>query len=171
MIETKEKEIDGSVYRVTQLGSKAARRVFLRLSKLIVPALAQSIKGTENIPAILESLVQHLSDDDVDFVCEALASVTKVVDIGTNSKGDKFDSVNNLDKCFEEQFRGKTLQQFQWLAWAIEVNFADFLAESGLKSAMINGAANLMNSASKSPPKSTGGSGESPPVKKFVQEV
>lgn len=115
MRQTKSKDINGVTYNVTQLGATAARKVLIRLARLLGAGAANK----EPIAGIMSAL----NDDDIEYLCSEFGKMT-TVQMGPNTP--------YLNSIFEEHFAGKTLDMLKWLAFCIEVNFEDFLREAGL---------------------------------------
>lgn len=118
--ETKETTIEGTKYRVVQVGAKVGRKVALKLGKV----LASGAK---------DNFAESLNDDDVDFLCEEFSKVTEVF----------FDSGKALylNTVFDEQFAGKYFEMYKWLEFCIELNFGDSLKKAGLTSGAMDQAA------------------------------
>lgn len=128
MIETREKEIDGAVYLVTQMTARRALRMQAKLFKLMGPAFAEmaifAAKNPETaddcIPKVLMLLAQQLDDKNFDeLIVELLSGVRKDNAELTSSKID-------LD------FAGKLDSLFKVAKFVIEVNFSDFFSERGI---------------------------------------
>lgn len=109
------KIIDGTEYQVTPLGAVIGRKVLLRLTKVFSPAL---------LSKDLSSLLEQLDDETLDYLCDTFAESTNVVMQAEKTKvlaplaGDMFD----------KHFARKYMQMFEWLAFCVEVNYADFFA-------------------------------------------
>jgi hypothetical protein len=143
--------IGAHTYKVTQLDALKGRRAFTRLAKLLGPAFAQlQGEGTddEKVARALTSLVDRMSEDDVDFFCDAFAELTEV------SGGAYKKAAPQLDTVFATHFAGNYLEMTRWLIFAMKVNFSSFFGGAG---ALLGQAA----SASTSPTTSTGSSGDS----------
>jgi hypothetical protein len=125
MIETKEKQIGGRgyVYRVTQFGAKKGNQVMVRLAKVI----GKMVGG--DLEQIVTNLVDAIDETQLDFFCDAFASMTEVA--GGDFKGAvKLSS----EGVFDLHFAGEYKEMGQWLLFAIETNYASFLPEGGLAS-------------------------------------
>lgn len=109
-------------YAVTQLDAVKGRRVFARLLKVAAPALASLSGGSkvkpDDLAKGLAALAETLSEDDVDFFCDAFAPSTTV----TLADG----KAPRLSDIFAVHFAGKYLELVKWLAFALEVNFGPF---------------------------------------------
>jgi hypothetical protein len=141
--ETKETTIDGTKYRVTQLGALAASRVMLRLGNAIKRS------QSENVSAEL------LTDDEWEFCRSAFADSTSF-DLAIQAKAGTVKQA--LSDHFDEHFAGKPGQMLQWFAFALKANFGDFLAEIGTLLAEVGAA---KPNPSSSPKASIPRSGES----------
>lgn len=125
-------------YDVRQLPATPAYLMLLDLAKMVTPSAAAgvaSIVGSGGIAkavdaeldggflmAAVEGLVDRLDNDKVQSIIQQLAAHTAVV------AGDKY---VELSPQFEVHFAGRLGDMFRWLAFALEVNFSDFLP--GLK--------------------------------------
>ncbi|CDZ81863.1 hypothetical protein BN1013_02399 [Candidatus Rubidus massiliensis] len=135
MIETREKQIHGAVYSVTQLPARRALRLKAKLLRLFGPALAQlflpggsdaSISGlpfskSEAVKAV-ESLMAQLDDRTFEnLVLELCQGVRK-------------DGMELTDSVIDIEFAGDlgTLMQVLW--FVIDCNFGSFFGESGIGS-------------------------------------
>lgn len=117
------KTIEGVTFCVTPLGYGKARKAFVRLTKAVGPALASGagVKPEDmDVQAILGALVDNVDDSDLEWFAEAFGTATKF-----STDGDKFPFLRGPER--EVLFTGRLLLFFQWLAFALEVNFSDFL--------------------------------------------
>lgn len=145
------KRIGAHDYKVTQLNAVTGRRVFTRLFKLVGPAMAKTEgrKGDDALAAAMTGLLEHLSEDDVDYFCDVFSAVTSV------SGGAYSKAAPQLADVFLSHFAGEYLAMMQWLAFCMQVNFRSFFAGAG------RAIGQLVASDSSSPTVSTGGSGDS----------
>jgi hypothetical protein len=129
MREPSKKTIDGVTFEVTPLGHKKARKAFMRLSKAIGPALAgaagsgdvSDLTGADvNIAAALGELVNHVSDEDLEWFSDVFGRTTRF-----STDGQKWPFLDAANR--EVLFSGRLLLFFHWLAFALEENFSDFL--------------------------------------------
>lgn len=134
MIETKEKEIAGSVYSVTQMTARRALRMQAKLLKIIGSPLAEMTvfanknpgKEDECLSKCVGLLADNLDDKTFDeFIVELLNGVRKDGSELTSSKIDL-------------EFAGKLATLFQVVKFVIEVNFSDFFSEGGILSLVQN---------------------------------
>jgi tail assembly chaperone len=126
------REIDGMTFEVSQLDVKVSRAVFVRLTKLLGPALGElgkaiSAAGSTSIldldhtavlPAMAQ-LVACMSEEELEFLVQAFMKKSKF----TPPEG-----TGQLIPLVDIAFTGRLLTMFKWLAFAIEVNYADFFA-------------------------------------------
>ena len=123
MITPKTRLIGKNTYTVTPLSAIPGRRVFVRLAKVLGPAVAKgaSVKGDDSQATIeaFAGLMGALSEDDIDFFCDTFAASTTV---RLNGKEP------DLAGIFDLHFAGNYLEMFRWLAFCVEVNFGDFFA-------------------------------------------
>lgn len=132
MINTQEKKIGANTYVVTQFGAKVGRRVMFRLVKMLGPMLGGFVKGGFSGAAVgsaLQSFSEAAGEDDFDWLCDAFAEVTTVKKPlkATNAK----ELPIELEKVFDDHFRGHYGDMILWLAFAVEVNFSSFFSEIG----------------------------------------
>lgn len=127
MQETQTKIIDGMEVSVSQLPARRAMKMFNRLGRVFGPALgkimASSPDGlkTMNIGAMGDAvamLFEKFTDSEQDFIMNELLA-TAVVDN------------KPLMPIFDTMMRGKTLTVYKLLAFALEVNYGDFLGGLG----------------------------------------
>jgi hypothetical protein len=135
MIETREKQIHGAVYSVTQLPARRALRLKSKLMRLFGPALAQLLLpggNSENITGLpfskqeavkaVESLIQQLDDKTFEnLVIELCQGVRK-------------EGMELTESVIDVEFAGDlgTLMQVLW--FVIDCNFGSFFGESGIGS-------------------------------------
>lgn len=111
-------------YRVAPLGFGSGRRLFLDLSKALGPALASLATGGRPTPAqalsALSTAIQGVNDAALESWAETLGDVTQYSVDG----GQKWPTLNKANR--EILFSGAILSFFEWLAFAVEVQFSDF---------------------------------------------
>lgn len=151
-VKTEERRIGDHTYRVTQLTALKARALFARLVRFIGPAAATAI-GAGQLPSMgdlggmLGELTERVSDDELGWFAARLGECSYLV--GDNGK------VLQLEPSVVDlHFAGALLDMFKWMAFALEVNFADFL--SVLKRTQAAASTAPANQASRSPLDSTG---------------
>jgi hypothetical protein len=131
MIETREKNIDGAVYTVTQLPARRAIRLKARLIKLFGPVAATFFIASEGISEdqkkldlvkCVESLGNHIDEN-------ALESVIIELLIGVRK--------NNIEltpAIIDMEFAGDMATLYQVVWFVIEVNFSNFFLMFGIGS-------------------------------------
>lgn len=134
------KEIDGEVYEITQLGAISSSKVFVRLVKILGPAIAAKD---------FTSVFENLRDEDVDYFIKAFAPLTCVPGVA-----------DDLSRVFDMHFAGRIGTMLQWLVACIDVNFGDFLKGSA-PGGRANPLGQALGSLSNSLPAATGRSGVS----------
>lgn len=159
MLEQKQKVIGNHTYSVGMLGAKKSRQVWFRILGMLAPVIGAGLRpgmdvskfvgsagtptaalleslGVENLGAALEKLPQVIKEEDLDYLCESFGLVSSV----RYSDG----RVLPLDlENQENHFRGRLLECFRWIAFAIETNYSDFLGS-------LSGAATLASVAPQS---------------------
>ena len=123
MREPEKKTIDGVTFEVTPLGYAVGRKAFVRLTKAVGPALAEAAQGSEegSMSAALERLVSSVEDSDLEWFADVLGKTTRF-----STDGSKWPFLSEANR--ETLFSGRIFLFFQWLAFALEVNFSDFLS-------------------------------------------
>lgn len=130
MIETREKEIDGSTYSVTQMTARRALRMQARLLKLLGPAASalfvaatKDLKSADDsIPKAIAYLGENLDEKTFDsLVMELMAGVRK-------------DNHELTPATIDMEFAGDLNTLFLVLKFVLEVNFGDFFSEKGILS-------------------------------------
>lgn len=128
MIETREIEIDGATYSVTQLPARRALRLQAKLMKLLGPAVSEifiaSAKNADtedsSIPKALKLLFDQLDEANFDIlVMELLQGCRK----------------NNMElraEIVDLEFAGKLNTLFMLLKFILEVNYGDFFQDGGI---------------------------------------
>jgi len=117
-LKSETKTIGGYTYKVTALNAVDGRKVFVRMTKAVGPAIAAASDGNE--AAALGVLIDGLNEADLDFFCEKFAEVTEVWG------GDYGDKGRTLKNVFMSHFSANYFEMCEWLAFAFEVNYSSF---------------------------------------------
>lgn len=137
--------IGDTTYQIGQLGSLAARKTLVRLTKSLGPVLgtllaevglepsSMTSEGLEGgisnmsvkaIGALANSLAEHLTEADLEYLCETFGKVSFYMVDG-----------KRLQLTLERQelhFKGgNLLNLFKWLGACLKVNYADFFTGWG----------------------------------------
>ncbi len=133
---TETKQIGAHTYEVTQLNAIKGRGVFVRFVKLIAPAadaLADTGNADQNarLAKALASVVANITDEDMNFFCEAFAPATCLVVTDDNGKTRR----PGLKDLFALHFASNYGDMMAWLYFCLEVNFGSFFAAAGLRRA------------------------------------
>lgn len=121
-MEPQRRTIDGVEFEVTPLGHKLARQGFVRLSKIIGPALAAAPTGQDaDMQAALGMLVDRADDSDLEWFGDAFGKASRFSTDG----GTRWPFLGAPER--EALFTGRLMLYFQWLIFALEVNYSDFL--------------------------------------------
>ena len=126
MREPERKQIGAHTYIVTPLGAKRGMRLLSRLARIAGPGMTKlataDVKGPRivGIPvaaivAAADGILERLADDDLEVVSQMLAESTMVA--SESGKATK------LDPIFDSHFGNAYAELFQWLRFALEVNF------------------------------------------------
>lgn len=153
-----ERQIGEHTYRVTQLTTLKARALFARLVQFLGPGVATAISSGNvssilnmDIGALVGSLADKFTDNELAYFCTQLGSCSEIVVDG------KTQTLTNA--IIDVHFAGHLLDMFKWMAFALEVQFSDFLSEwKRIQAAALEAKA---KSVQNSPAASTGTSGES----------
>lgn len=115
--ETKTKTIKSTQYDMRQFGALQGRKVLARLLQTVGPAIG-AIGGSPE--AALALAISKFDSDTVDYLCDSFAPFTT---IHVNGKGIALEAVFNV------HYAGNYGEMLQWLAFALEVNYASFFAD------------------------------------------
>lgn len=152
---TQAREIDGVTYVVTQLGGEDGLVTLARLTKILGPAMASADDGM--IGAAFAA-VSKLDPLELLPIVRVFAPSTKIHK-PIQSSGAKAIEVS-LD--VDSHFAGKVGSLLSWLAFCVEVNYADFFGEIAGKLGAATEAMRAAVSPSPSTSASAGPSSESP---------
>lgn len=119
-VEVKSKTIGDCTYRVRQLPAIQGRKVLVRLMKMFGPAL-ESIGKNTDVGSMLASALENLDEEVFDSLCDTFAKHTEFELANGNYVG------LGEPGMFDQHFTGKYGPMIQWLAFCVQVNFADFL--------------------------------------------
>jgi hypothetical protein len=125
MIESKEKEINGNLYLVSQMTAMKAIRVQSRLMKLLGPAFAEMIVADKKNPDACLPKVVALLVDQLDAETFANLVVELMQNVRRNGQEMK-------KEIIDIAFAGKLNELFLVLQFVLEVNYADFFQEGGI---------------------------------------
>jgi hypothetical protein len=117
-VQAQERVIGGVRYSVQPLAAGVALRLMARAMRLAAPAFAdlRSIQDAAKITgAMLAGLLTDLDDATLEMVTGELAKVTQVH--GENDKAAP------LAVIYDEHFRGRIVEQIEWLRFAGEVTY------------------------------------------------
>jgi hypothetical protein len=138
MLETYEKEINGSTWKTRELGGKIALKLALDIMQVAAPAMAEAAKGYDktkgalqqeiNVGAVINSLISNIDTPKAESIINRLLAETWKLEQAEHG------TVEMLcrDK-FDHLFAGKRLMTdlVPVLRFVFESNFGDF---SGLAS-------------------------------------
>lgn len=158
---TETRSIDGMTFTVQQLGGKPAGRLFVRLSSYLFPALSQGASALDKLDlkaglnaemdlgtigrglsAAARTLFEKLTEDEYEALLNQLLETAMV----RSPKGGDVP----LMPLFDDMMAGKVLTQMKLLAFALEVNFRDFLPALGGLQGLAAGAASRFAASSTS---------------------
>jgi len=116
--------------RVQPLGAKKGRRLLVKLSRIIAPALGAMVGsgavvdlGAARLERMATLLSSHMHEDDVD---DLLAQMLPQTHLKKNAESD---FVQATEAIFDIVFVNRYMDQFKFLAFCLEVNYSDFLDE------------------------------------------
>ncbi len=126
MRETVQKTIGDTVYHITKLGTKDARRVGRRLARVF--GVSAEADGR-----MVEKFFEILTDEEFDFLCDTFAKTTMIspVDSPLVPATGQPQQMWALTAKIEDQFSGHLGLMMHWLKACVEVNFGNFLEELG----------------------------------------
>lgn len=119
-----EREIDGVLFRVSQLPFPKARSVALRLAKVMGPVL-EAIPTLQGGPQAILSAIPKAIDSLSEKALEALEDDLAEGCSFSTDGGKKWPLMSN-EAARHGLFEGSFVLYAKWLAFAVEVNFADF---------------------------------------------
>lgn len=127
-LENQKKEIGGVVYKVAPLTTKASLRVLARVLKMAAPAFGDVVSlraaaraATGSLGTLFAGLAGDLDEAILLDVCDAFAEVTEA-DLG----GKKLLALRGGQ--WDEHFRGRLFELFEWVAFAAEVTYGPLYA-------------------------------------------
>lgn len=133
MIETKEKEIKGAIYSVTQMTARNALKMKTKIIKIFGPSIAgifSSAKVSEDNPNIeydvnglihsIQALCSQIDENTFWTLCVELLS-------GVRKNGKEL-----TESQINMEFAGDLYSLFAVIVFVLEVNYHSFLAESGI---------------------------------------
>jgi hypothetical protein len=129
MIATEVRNIDGVNFRVAGLDLRTERSVFIRLSKVLGPAIAELTRVTTleaALPQVFSRLLEGLNEEEVDFLIDSFKGVTEVGATLT-------DGAALWTPYMETAFKNGVSSQFKWLWFCLEHQFSGFLGQGSGK--------------------------------------
>ncbi len=124
MRQTLDKQIGDDVYIVNQLGALEGRKVLARLFQMFGGVVAgMAGPGKTDLVGGFVSLANPITEDQPEFFCNTFAKFTQVRTPDGKTRV--------LKDIFDDHFVGKYREMIEWLAFCLEVNFANFLAGVG----------------------------------------
>lgn len=145
-LEFRDKVIGEHTYRTKQLGAVAARKLLMRLVKVLGPAFSAFLRNNASLDSkklldmkldVIAQAVEEFSniatDEDLEYVCAVFGAVSTV----EFSDGRSI----HLDKQGQDtHFSGRLFEMLKWLGFCLEANFSDFFV--GMQNtANVNGPA------------------------------
>jgi hypothetical protein len=121
MRKEKETTINGTRFKVTQLGFADGMELLTSLGKIVGSGLSIFTKDTTN-EALIGEIIKQLSIADVLNITERLAKSTRI-----EREPGRWPVLEP-----EVDLAGNYDLTIKWLSFALEVNYADFLDDEGL---------------------------------------
>lgn len=121
----KEIAIDGTSYRITQLGTKDARKVELRCARVLGELLPLALAGQHGIAGAARvgaEIARSLSDEDLELVVRLFAEQT----LYSPGEGRWFP----LWSHYDDHFAGANISHAKWLYESLRHTFADYFREA-----------------------------------------
>jgi hypothetical protein len=129
-LETKTREIDGTEFRVTQLGFATSRKLLVRITKSLGPALALFMGAGKISAKDFGEALEGVDDAELEHLSAVLEDVIQF--------GNGAGKWPQLDKANREiVFSGRILTFFKVLGFALEVQYADFFDALKARSASV----------------------------------
>ncbi len=135
-LETKDRTIGDTTYYVTQMPSSRARKLLVRLFKIIGPTIGALTEGStagkiseikvKVICDVLASVAANMGDDDLEFF------VREILTGGFVKYATASGQPTMSLEVAEIHFVGKTHDLLRLIGFALEVNFGGFFGEAGL---------------------------------------
>lgn len=112
------------VLTCTQHGAIPGMRLLARLAKLLGPAAGDlksiaKVGGTDVLPAV-EALLERLDEDSVESLLQEILRCSQVIANKSIKTLDSQDAINDV-------YSGRYLLLLRSLAFAVQVNYGDFL--------------------------------------------
>ncbi len=144
MIETKEKEIDGHVFSVTQFNGREGFRIKTKLIKLLAPSLAELAGGIKNFKPgkLLDAEIKgQFVGNAVSRLAEALDENEFLLFVMRIFQTTRYDGKQISDGLFDFEFAGNFEIVYKAISFVLEVNYGNFFG--------LGGIGNLMEKANK----------------------
>ncbi len=126
----KSKDLGGHVFEVSMLDPETAMDLEIDLLKTLGPSVAEMAgEGlseaalTNGLRPALLALIQNMDKATLRSTCKTLEGVTRIASVDG-----KPSALANVSKLI---FLGKTKLRWQWLLFALEVQFSDFFEGAG----------------------------------------
>ena len=116
-IAPKEKEINGNKYTYRNMPTSAALRVFSKMIKVLGPALAAAQSGGHSQFAVYAMMLEKMDDQMIESIVNQLVAHAEI-----NGKP--------LKPMYEMYFADKFMELLEFVQFAFEAQFADFLAKA-----------------------------------------
>lgn len=163
--ETQAKVMDGLTFKVQQMGGREASRLFVRISRYLIPSIARAGKVMDKIDftkgmnqdidvgniasglgEAADFLFEHLDEKEWDYLVDHLLDTCLVYD-------GKTERLLMQPGVFDEVMAGKVFTQLKLIQFALEVNFKDFWNGPGASiRALAAGAISKLKESSTSSP-------------------
>lgn len=153
MIETREREIEGKVFMVTQLPARRALKLQGKLIKTFGTTVAQFMllskdeeedekkinDGTTHaVSAVDKATIDEIKKNSVVKMMQLLASSIQVETFEQIASelmmGVRMDGIELNDALIDREFAGNLSLMYQVIWFVLEVNFGDFFAQGGIGS-------------------------------------
>jgi hypothetical protein len=159
MRQTKDVEIDGRIYTLTQLPATVGRKTFIGLMNASSDLITLSVAGKSGgggftAKDLVSALLKVANDDLLDGLCKLFGEHTRLRGASEN------DRPLLIDLAFDNHFAGRYGTMLLWLAECLLFNYPDFLDEKKSEGLFRRIALMFGVAPPESPPGSTGTSGE-----------
>jgi hypothetical protein len=125
LVDAKSKEIDGVIYHVMPLPSRACALLAARIMRMAAPAfgdVASLVAASKAINSALDALAAGLFESiDGDVIVYAMETLGRVTEYQIGDR--RLPMIGEKADYLDEHFRGRPVAMMQWLAFAASVSF------------------------------------------------
>jgi len=129
------RQIDGFEYEVKPLPTGIGTKLLLKFIKLAGPVLGEALSGVGDLNAASAAggafrlLADTVKEDDLEYFRTTLGSKTRILEPGSVDKNGEPLWIALTPAKQDTHFAGNYIVLFDWLRFAMEVNYGSFFAE------------------------------------------